>query len=105
MVLKYGRLSTPSLLVPLTYIKCLLKKADNKNSKESSFNDPKMVIVRMKGDIGAIREYFESLIDVFPARVHVIENEYEALNTVVKLMMIAAGLSTADMLGQAFILQ
>ena len=87
------------------YIKCLLKKADNKNAKESSFKDPKMAIVRMKGDIGVIREYFESLIDVFPALGRVIENEFEVLDTVVELMMIAAGLSTADMPEQAFVLQ
>jgi len=87
------------------YIKCLLKKADNKNAKESTFNDPQTAIVRIKGDIGVIREYFESLIDVFPALGRVIANEFEVLDTVVELMMIAAGLSTADMSEQAFVLQ
>jgi len=33
-----------------------------------AFEDPQIVIVRMKGDIGVIREYFESLVDFSPAQ-------------------------------------
>lgn len=87
------------------YVKCLFKKADNKNTKESTFKDPKTAIVRIRGDIGVIREYFESLIDVFPALGRVIGNEFEVLDTMVELMMIAAGLSNANMEEQVFVLQ
>lgn len=87
------------------YIKCLLKKADNKNAKESSFNDPKTAIARIRGDVGVIREYFESLIEVFPALGRVIDTEFEIVDTIVELMMIAAGLSNANTEEQVFVLQ
>lgn len=87
------------------YVKCLLAKADNKNAKESIFKDPKTAITRIQGDIGVIREYFESLIDVFPALGRVIGNEFEVLDTMVELMMIATGLSNANMEEQVFVLQ
>ena len=58
-----------SLIIATTnfYIKFLLTKADINNSKESSFKDSRVAIVQMKENIGVIREYFESLIKVFPA--------------------------------------
>jgi hypothetical protein len=87
------------------YVKCLLKKADNKNAKESTFKDTKVAITRILGDISVIREYFESLIEVFPALGRVIGSEFEVLDTMVELMMIAAGQSNANMEEQVFVLQ
>lgn len=87
------------------YIKCLMKKADNKNAKESSFKDPKTAIARIKGDVGVVREYFESLIEIFPALGRVIDNEFEILETVIELMMVACGLSNATTEELVFVLQ
>jgi hypothetical protein len=58
-----------SLIIATTNfnIKFLLTKAGINNSKESSFKDSRIAIVQMKENIGVIREYFESLIKVFPA--------------------------------------
>lgn len=85
------------------YVKCLLKKADMK--KDSSFQEPKVAITRIKGDVAVIREYFESLIDTFPALSRVIDKEFEVLDTIIELMMIAAGLLNSNMEELVFVLQ
>jgi hypothetical protein len=85
------------------YVKCLLKKTDKK--KDSSFQDPKAAIMRIKGDVDVIREYFESLIDTFPALSRVIQNEFEVMDTVIELLMIAAGLLNTNMEESVFALQ
>jgi hypothetical protein len=81
-----------------------LTKAGDKNAKELSFKDPRTAIVRMKGDIGVIREYFASLIGVFLALGRVVGNKFEILNTVIELMLITAGLSDANFEEQVFAL-
>lgn len=87
------------------YAKCLLAKADNKNAKESSFKDPQMAITRINGDIGVLRDYFETLVETFPALTRIIDNEFEILDTIVELMMIAAGTMNSDMAELVFVLQ
>ena len=85
------------------YIKSLLKKTAKK--KESTFKDPQTALLRIKGDIAVIREYFDSLTDTFPALERVIENEFGVLEAIHEMMLIAAGLSSDNVEELIFVLQ
>jgi hypothetical protein len=79
------------------YIKCLLKKAANhKNNKHSLWSDNPKALTRIMGDIKVMKEYFVSLSSSYPALKRVVDNEFEALETIHELLSIAAGTSSSS---------
>lgn len=79
------------------YVRCLLAKATEHNSGRSSFfSDNEKAIMRMRGDIQVVREYFDGLAESMPTLTRAIEKEFDLLETVLELLSIAAGISSSD---------
>jgi hypothetical protein len=79
------------------YIKCLLKKAaEHKNNKQSLWSDNQKAMTRIMGDIKVMKEYFVSLSSSYPALKRIVDNEFEALETIHELLSIAAGTSSSS---------
>jgi hypothetical protein len=88
------------------YTRCLLKKASDHNSNRvSAFSDNERAIHRMRADINVIREYFDGLSEAMPTLPRVIESEFAALETIIEILSIAAGMSTSDIQDFALLLQ
>jgi Exocyst complex component Sec6 len=85
------------------YIRCLLDKASKHNSSRNSyFADNEKALVRMRGDVQVIRDYFEGLAESMPTLSRPIEREFDLLEAVLELVSIASGISSSD--AQDFIL-
>ena len=79
------------------YIRYLLKKvADHKDNKKPLWSDNKRALDRIRGDIETMREYFDSLMDIYPALKRAVPEQFEILETFHELLSIAAGLSQSS---------
>ena len=81
------------------YVRCLLLKArqqkDWRHKKNTAFVDPQRAVMRIKGDIRLMKEFFLGIAKRMPALTRVVEQEFSFLSAVFECLMIGSGLSKA----------
>lgn len=75
------------------YFKCLVQKSTKHRKNRSIWAYNHRALDRMRGDITVMRDYFDGLTSKYPSLKRTIQNEFQVLDTVHELLMIAAGLS------------
>lgn len=85
------------------YAKCLIRKSTaSKYKKKGIWRYNQRALDRMRGDISVMKDYFESLVPTYPSLKRTMDIEFQILDTIHELLMIAAGLSRST--GQDFII-
>lgn len=81
------------------YVRCLLLKARQHNDwlhkKIPAFIDPQRAVMRIKGDIRLMKQFFLGIADRMPALSRVVEQEFSTLSALFECLMIGSGLSKA----------
>jgi len=81
------------------YVRCLLLKARQQNDwrhkKTTAFVDPQRAVMRIRGDICLMKQFFLGISARMPALSRVVEQEFSILSTLFECLMIGSGLSAA----------